>query len=114
MPTNITLRTKVERSAHKQEANPGRSQVRAATAARDRSPPSLNRSSLPQTGWPLLADSLEGVRSVGAGKKAKSIADESSLFPDPYVNSEAACPNRRRFRRDLNTFASRLSEARPG
>jgi len=40
--------------------------LRPATAARDRSPPGPHRSSLPRPHGPLPADSLEGVRSVGA------------------------------------------------
>src|SRR5260370_29616523 len=57
--------------------------LRPATAARDRSPPGFNRSALPRTDGPLLADSLEGVRSVGAVKLMLFTAGDGPAGPQP-------------------------------
>jgi hypothetical protein len=47
------------------------------------SPPSLHRSSWPRTDWPLLADALEGVRSVGAVKTVWLSAHRGCEGPQP-------------------------------
>src|SRR4029077_17427289 len=57
--------------------------LRPATAARDRSPPGPHRSALPRTDGPLLAGSLEGVRSVGAVKRCLFTAGNGCEGPQP-------------------------------
>ena len=55
----------------------------AIICARDRSPPGLHRSWLPRTDGPLLADSLEGARSVGAVRTV-------SIYGRPRLRGTAA------------------------
>jgi hypothetical protein len=52
-------------------------------AARDRSPPGRHRSSLPRPHGPLPADSLEGVRSVGAVECYQFTAGNGCEGPQP-------------------------------